>query len=77
MLEEKGLTLVIEEDVKYFLIQHGYDVTFGTRHLKQTIQRFVINPLSAELLMNKYENGNKVVVRYPGAGKLIFENESC
>ena len=50
MLEEKGMTLEIGKDVKEFLIQHGYDVTFGARPLKRTIQRFVINPLSAELI---------------------------
>ena len=72
MLAEKGLQLEIEEGVKDFLLQHGYDVTYGARPLKRTIQRYLINPLSAELLMNKYENGDKIIVRYPGAGSLIF-----
>ena len=75
MLEEKGLTLVIGKDVKEFLIQHGYDVTYGARPLKRTIQRFVINPLSAELLMNKYESGDTVEVVSPGAGKLEFRKK--
>jgi ATP-dependent Clp protease ATP-binding subunit ClpA len=48
MLLEKGLELEIEDDVKDFLIQHGYDVTYGARPLKRTIQRFLINPLAAE-----------------------------
>ncbi len=72
MLAEKGLQLEIEEGVKDFLMQHGYDVTFGARPLKRTIQRYLINPLSAELLMNKYESGDKIIVRYPGAGNLVF-----
>ncbi|MBS3944861.1 MAG: ATP-dependent chaperone ClpB [Melioribacter sp.] len=72
MLAEKGLQLEIEEGVKDFLLQHGYDVTYGARPLKRTIQRYLINPLSAELLMNKYENGDKIIVRYPGSGSLIF-----
>jgi len=72
MLEEKGLSLEIEEDVKDFLIQHGYDVTYGARPLKRTIQKYLINPLSAALLMNKYENGDTVVISYPGSGRLEF-----
>jgi ATP-dependent Clp protease ATP-binding subunit ClpB len=72
MLLEKGYELEIEDDVKDFLIQHGYDVTYGARPLKRTIQRFLINPLAAELLMNKYENGDTVLVRYPGGGGLEF-----
>lgn len=72
MLSEKGLELEIEDDVKDFLIQHGYDVTNGARPLKRTIQRFLINPLAAELLMNKFENGDTILVCYPGGGGLEF-----
>lgn len=75
MLAEKGLTLAIDEDVKDFIIQHGYDVTFGARPLKRTIQKYLINPLSAELLMNKYENGDTIFVSYPGAGQLRFNKK--
>lgn len=75
MLAEKGLTLAIDEDVKDFIIQHGYDVTFGARPLKRTIQKYLINPLSAELLMNKYENGDTIFVSNPGAGQLRFSKK--
>ncbi|MEG8989277.1 ATP-dependent chaperone ClpB [Ignavibacteria bacterium 4148-Me] len=75
MLAEKGLALEVEEDVKDFLMEHGYDVTYGARPLKRTIQKYLINPLATELLMNKYEPGDTVVVRYPGAGKLVFEKK--
>lgn len=75
MLAEKGLSLEVEEEVKDFLMEHGYDVTYGARPLKRTIQKYLINPLSTELLMNKYEAGDTVVVHYPGAGKLVFEKK--
>jgi ATP-dependent Clp protease ATP-binding subunit ClpA len=73
MLAEKGLSLAIEDEVKNFIIQHGYDVTFGARPLKRTIQKYLVNPLAAELLMNKFESGDTIYVKYPGAGKLEFE----
>ncbi len=72
MLAEKNITLEVEEDVKDFLLQHGYDITYGARPLKRTVQRYLINPLSAELLMSKYESGDTIVVSYPGAGILKF-----
>ncbi len=72
MLEEKNLKFEIDEDSIDFLLQHGYDVTYGARPLKRTIQKFIVNPLSSELLMNKYEAGDTVSVRYPGGGKLEF-----
>ena len=72
MLAEKNIMLEVDEDVKDFLLQHGYDVTYGARPLKRTVQKFIINPLAAELLMNKFESGDTIVIRYPGAGKLEF-----
>jgi ATP-dependent Clp protease ATP-binding subunit ClpB len=76
MLAEKGLLLEIEEGVKDFLLELGYNVTYGARPLKRTIQKYLINPLSAELLMNKYDADDTVVVRYPGRGKLVFEKRN-
>lgn len=72
MLEEKNIGFEIDQDSIDFLLQHGYDATYGARPLKRTIQKFIVNPLSTELLNNKYESGDTIVVRYPGAGKLVF-----
>jgi ATP-dependent Clp protease ATP-binding subunit ClpA len=71
-LSENNMSIEIEEGVRDFILQHGFDITFGARPLKRTIQRYLINPLAAELLMNKYESGDTIVVSYPGAGKLSF-----
>lgn len=73
MLAAKNITLEINDDAKDFLLQHGYDVTFGARPLKRTIQKYLINPLSAELLMNKFESGDTVFVCCPKGDKLLFE----
>ena len=73
MLADKNISLEIENDAKDFLLQHGYDVTYGARPLKRTIQKYLINPLSAELLAGKFEAGDIILVRSPGAGKLTFK----
>lgn len=73
MLSEKNLTLMVNEDAKDFLLQHGYDVTYGARPLKRTIQKYLINILAAELLMNKFESGDTVYVCCPKGDKLTFE----
>lgn len=72
-LAEKNITLAVDEDAKDFLMQHGYDVTYGARPMKRTIQRYLINPLSTELLMNKFESGDTIYVCCPRGGKLEFE----
>ncbi|KAF0152767.1 MAG: ATP-dependent Clp protease ATP-binding subunit ClpB [Ignavibacteria bacterium] len=73
MLAEKNLTLEINEDAKDFLLRLGFDVTFGARPLKRTIQKYLINVLSAELLMNRFESGDKIYVCCPKGDKLKFE----
>ncbi|KAB2841837.1 MAG: AAA domain-containing protein, partial [Melioribacteraceae bacterium] len=68
MLAEKNINLEVTEDVKEYILQIGYDVTFGARPLKRTIQKHLVNPLATELLMNNYSAGDTVVVSYPGGG---------
>ena len=75
MLAGKGLTLEINEGVKEFLLNAGYDPTFGARPLKRTIQKHLVNPLSAEILMNNFQSGDIVEAVYPGAGKLEFKKK--
>lgn len=75
MLSEKNITLEVTEDVKEYILQIGYDVTFGARPLKRTIQKHLINPLATKLLMNSYSAGDTIVVSYPGGGKLEFNTK--
>jgi len=73
MLLEKGITIEIDENVKEFLLARGYDVSYGARPMKRTIQKHLINALSTELLMNTYVAGDKIIVRCPGGAKLEFD----
>ena len=75
MLAEKNITLEVTEDVKEYILQIGYDVTYGARPLKRTIQKHLVNPLSTELLMNNYSAGDTIVVSYPGGGRLEFSKK--
>ncbi|MFZ1292060.1 MAG: ATP-dependent chaperone ClpB [Melioribacteraceae bacterium] len=75
LLEEKNITLVIKEEVKDFLLSIGSDITYGARPLKRTIQRHLINPLSTEILMNKFSSGDTVVASSSGDGKINFNKD--
>ena len=76
MLSEKNITLEVNDDAKDFLLQRGYDVTYGARPLKRTIQKYLVNALSAELLMNKFESGDTIYVCCPKGEKLSFEKRN-
>jgi ATP-dependent Clp protease ATP-binding subunit ClpB len=72
MLAEKGMKLSVSDQAKEFLLQIGYDVTFGARPLKRTIQKHLINPLSTEILMNTFSAGDIISVDDVGDGHLHF-----
>jgi ATP-dependent Clp protease ATP-binding subunit ClpC len=59
-LLEKNIELLIDDGAKEFLIEKGFDKVFGARPLKRTIQRYLENPLSEELLAGAYRDGSKI-----------------
>jgi len=70
-LREKNIELEISAKAKGFLIDKGYDPTYGARPLRRAIQRYVEDPLAEELLRGKFKNEGKLraVVK---EGKLTF-----
>jgi len=72
MLKAKELKLEITDEAKDWLANIGYDVTFGARPLKRTIQKYLINPLSQELLAGNFVNGDTIKVTVGEKGKLEF-----
>lgn len=75
MLDEKDIKLNVNEEAKDWLAKLGYDVTFGVRPLKRTIQKYLINPLSQELLAGNFINGDSINVNLGLKGKLIFKKK--
>ena len=54
-LSERGLTLSWEEDVRTFLVDEAYSVTYGARNLRRTIQHYLEDPIS-EKIIESFEN---------------------
>jgi len=60
-----------------FLLQEGTDSRFGARHLKRSIERHVVFPLSNLLATGQIEVGDLVTIHYdPETSKLAFVKES-
>ena len=72
LLSDKNIGIEVKEEVKEFLLQIGYDVTHGARPLKRTIQKYLINPLSTEILMSNFSSGDTILVHYNDDGKIQF-----
>ena len=65
-LKEKGLELKLTKDAKEFLLEKGYDPVYGARPMKRTIQKYIEDPLSEELIKGRFKEGDTIVVRVNG-----------
>ncbi|MFM8582538.1 MAG: AAA family ATPase, partial [Planctomycetaceae bacterium] len=67
-LTEKGLTLVLSEECKEFLIEKGSDLDYGARPLRRAIENYIEDPLSEELLRGSFEGKNVVTANVTTTG---------
>jgi ATP-dependent Clp protease ATP-binding subunit ClpB len=75
MLAQKEITLEVNNEAKDWLAKLGYDVTFGARPLKRTIQKYLTNPLSQELLMGNFQDGDTIKVSQSEDAGLVFKKK--
>ncbi|HEX6068666.1 MAG TPA: ATP-dependent chaperone ClpB, partial [Longimicrobiaceae bacterium] len=74
LLAERKLTLSISDEAKRLLAEEGYDVSYGARPLKRTIQRLIMNPLAIRVLEGEFDDGDRIrIERAPGSNHLVFE----
>ena len=71
-LKQNEMTLEVSDEAKDWLANLGYDVTYGARPLKRTIQKYLVNPLSQELLAGNFVNGDTIKVSVGDSAKLVF-----
>ena len=61
-LGERKVGLELTDKAKDWLSEKGYDPVYGARPLRRTIERFVENPLSSQLLRGELKDGDVVMV---------------
>jgi ATP-dependent Clp protease ATP-binding subunit ClpC len=71
-LLEKSIQIEVNDEVKQWLIQEGYQPLYGARPMRRTIQRSLGDPLSEELIKGRFKEARRVrVVLRDGAP--VFE----
>jgi ATP-dependent Clp protease ATP-binding subunit ClpC len=56
-----------------FLVEHGFDQSYGARPLKRTIQKYIEDPLSEKILLGEFGRGEDVDVDvHPDGDRLSF-----
>jgi len=61
-IEEHMLELYFTDDASEFLMEKGYDPTFGARPLRRTIQKYVEDPLVEKLLREDAHPGDTIAI---------------
>jgi ATP-dependent Clp protease ATP-binding subunit ClpB len=61
-LEDRGITLHLDDKARAWLADHGYDPAYGARPLKRVIQRSLENPLALAVLEGRVADGASVTV---------------
>lgn len=68
---DKGMNITLDDSAKSFLTEKGFDVKFGARPLRKTIQRYIEDELSELFLSGKIREGNDIQVSAED-GKIIM-----
>jgi ATP-dependent Clp protease ATP-binding subunit ClpB len=59
-LEDRGITIELDDAARELLVQEGYDPVYGARPLKRAIQTLIQNPLAVSLLKGDIAMGQTV-----------------
>ena len=65
-LNSKGLELVISEKGMEWIVDKGFDPTYGARPIKRTIQREIETPIAKAILRGNYSEGKIINVEVKG-----------
>ncbi len=71
LLDERKVTLDLDESARNWLAEKGYDPIYGARPLKRVIQREVQDPLADKMLAGEVPDGAHVKIT-GGTDKLLF-----
>jgi len=71
LLGEQNITIELTPEAQDYIVDVGYDPTYGARPLKRAIQRELENPLATKILETTFGDGDKVVITYENE-KLVF-----
>ena len=74
-LEEKGVTLSLDDEVRTWLAIKGYDPVMGARPMTRVIQEHLKKPLAEDLLFGNLAKGGHVTVTVK-KDELVFDVQS-
>lgn len=74
-VERNQMKLIISDEVKDWLGKLGYDISYGARPLKRTIQKHITNVLSEKILNAEFLPGDTIEIKLDKHGLIEFVNK--
>ena len=74
-LKGKKLVLKLDEKAMDFLVDKGYDPTYGARPMRRSVERYLEDPLAEEILKGNLHEGDPVNVTME-ENKLVFRQST-
>ena len=71
-LKAQGMSLEASDDVKEVLAKEGFDPAFGARPLRRAVQKVIEDPLSEEILLGRFTDGDTILAELED-GKVVFK----
>jgi len=63
-VKEMGYNLKIDESLKEYLVEKGYDEKYGARPLNRAIQKYIEDPISEKVLENELSVDDTITISY-------------
>jgi len=75
-LEEKGVTIDVDDEARAWLAEHGFEPSMGARPMARVIKEHIKKPLAEELLFGALEGGGHVRIGVKdGDLSFVFEGK--
>jgi ATP-dependent Clp protease ATP-binding subunit ClpC len=74
-LKGKNILLSLDDKAKDFLVEKGYDPTYGARPMRRSVERYLEDPLAEELLKGTVHENEPVAVTVE-ENKLVFKQKA-
>ena len=75
MMQERNITLALDDSARELLAREGYDPLYGARPLKRAIQTLIQNPLAVKILRGEVLPGQQVKISAEG-DQIVFNAEA-
>ncbi len=70
-VKNKNITVSLDTSAHEFLIEKGYDPTYGARPMRRAVEKYLEDPLAEEILRGNIKEGDTIAVSAKD-GKLTF-----